>query len=103
MTHRLRSVLRGGRQTIELRREALQRKSLFQRTTFWDIFLAVVAEGRGNYAGYSYRDRADRYLREFSLAEADRLRKAADTVKFSTLRDRIATVAFTEAELFATR
>ena len=99
----LRAVLRGGRQTIELPREALDRKSLFQRTTFWDAFLAVVAEAPCAYAGYSYRDRADRYLRTFSLAEADRVRQAAGRVKFSTLRDHIVSVAFSEAELLAAR
>ena len=99
----VRAVLRGGRQTIELPREALMRKSFFQRSSFWDTFLAVAAEAPCGYAGYSYRDRADRYLRGFSLAEANRVRQAADMVKFSTLRDRIASVAFSEADLFATR
>jgi hypothetical protein len=99
----IRAMLRGGRQSIELLREALVRKSFFQRTSFWETFQGVIAEAPCTYAGYSYRDRADRYLREFTLAEADRLRQAADTVRFSTLRDRIASVAFTEAELYATR
>jgi hypothetical protein len=99
----IRAVLRGGRQTVDLPREPLMRKSLFQHSTFWDAFLQVVEEARCEYAGYSYRDRADRYLREFSLTEADRVRQAAEKVKFSTLRDRIATVGFTGAELFAAR
>ena len=99
----IRAVLRGGRQAIELPREALTRKSMFQRTSFWDAFLAVVAEARCEYAGYSYRDRADRYLREFSPPEAAHLRQAADKVKFSTLRDRIASIAFAGAELFVAR
>jgi hypothetical protein len=99
----MRAVLRGGRQAIELPREALMRKSLFQRTSFWETFLAVVAEARSDYAGYSYRDRADRYLRAFSVAETERVRAAAQAVKFSTLRDRIRSVAFAGAELFVTR
>ncbi len=99
----MRAVLRGGRQAIELPREALMRKSLFQRTSFWETFLAVVAEARCDYAGYSYRDRADRYLRELSVAETERVRAAAQAVKFSTLRDRIQSVAFAGAELFAGR
>jgi hypothetical protein len=99
----VRAVLRGGRQAIELPREALMRKSLFQRTSFWETFLAVVAEARSDYAGYSYRDRADRYVRGFSVAETERVRTAAQTVKFSTLRDRIVSVAFASVELFAGR
>jgi hypothetical protein len=99
----IRAVLRGGRQSIELPREPLARKSLFQRASFWDAFLGVVLQARCAYAGYSYRDRADRYLREFSAAEVARLQQAAEKVKFSTLRDRITSVAFAEVELLATR
>jgi hypothetical protein len=99
----IRAVLRGGRQAIELPREALARKSFFQRSSFWEAFLAVVAEARCEYAGYSYRERADRYLCDFSIAEAARVREAAGMVKFNTLRDRIASGAFSGAELFATR
>jgi hypothetical protein len=99
----IRAVLRGGRQTVELPREALMRKSMFQRTSFWEAFLAVVEEAACQYAGYSYRDRADRFLRELSLAEAARIREAAEKVKFSTLRDRISSVAFASVELFVTR
>ena len=99
----IRAVLRGGRQTVDLPREALVRKSMFQRSSFWDVFLEVVAAGPCEYAGYSYRDRADRYLREFSPAEADLVREAAAKVKFNTLRDRIASAGFSGAELFASR
>jgi len=99
----IRAVLRGGRQTIDLPREALSRKSLFQRTSFWETFLTVVAEARCEYAGYSYRDRADRYLREFSAGETARVREAAGKVKFQTLRDRLTSVAFAVAELLAAR
>jgi len=99
----IRAVLRGGRLAIELPREALGRKSLFQRTSFWETFLAIVAEAPCGYAGYSYRDRADRYRREFSLVETQKVRTAAQSVKFSTLRDQIASAGFASAELFATR
>jgi len=99
----IRAVLRGGREAIDLPREALRRKSLFQRLSFWEMFLAVVAEAPCEYAGYSYRDRADRYLREFTPAEAARLRQAAGRVKFSGLRERMTSAAFGGAELFVTR
>ena len=55
------------------------------------------------YAGYSYRDHADRFQRDLSVAETARLQAAADSVKFSTLRDQIRTVAFRTIEVFATR
>ena len=61
------------------------------------------AAGPLNYAGYSYRERADRFQRDLTVAETARLQSAADSVKFSTLRDQIRTVAFTSMEVFATR
>ena len=99
----LRAVLRGGRQAIELPREALLRKPLFQRGNFWETFLAVVVETRCEYVGYSYRDRADRYAREFNVAETARLCTAARMVKFRTLRERLEAGAFAGADLFVGR
>jgi hypothetical protein len=99
----IRATLRGGRQPIEIPRDAGSRKSLFQRENFWDLLMEVVAAARPAYSGYGYRDRADRYLREFTHAEAERLRDASSGVKYSTLRDLIRTVAFTQADLHVTR
>jgi hypothetical protein len=99
----IRATLRGGRQPIEIPRDAGTRKSLFQRETFWDLLFAVIAAAPVTYSAYSYRDRADRYLREFTLAETERIRSAAPSVKFSTLRDQIQSVAFTQAHLHVTR
>lgn len=96
-------VLRGGRSPIEIRREAVARKTLFQRQTFWDHLMQVVGEGAMSYAGYSYRERADRYTREVTSAEMQRIRAAAETVKYSSLRDQIRTVGFLAAELHVTR
>jgi hypothetical protein len=64
--------------------------------------MEAVAVGAA-YAGYSYRNRADRYTHEFSAAEVERLRAASASVRYNTLRDQIRTVAFTSAELYATR
>jgi hypothetical protein len=101
--HCIRAILRGGRQAIEVTREAGQRKSLFQRGTFWDLLMEVVAAAPSSYAGYSYRDRADRFVREFKLPEADRIRAGAGAVNYSTLRDLIRVTGFVQAELYVTR
>jgi len=74
-----------------------------QRTSFWDVLMEVAGAAGAAYAGYSYKDRADRYLRELSAAEGQRLRAASDAVKFSTLRDQIRLGAFAQAELFVGR
>ena len=99
----IRLFLRGGRQPIEIRPEMTARKGLFRRETFWDDLMALVAAAPLTYAGFSYRDRADRFTRELTLAECAGLRAAAESVKFSTLREHIRTVAFTSVEVFATR
>jgi len=99
----VRTILRGGRQAIEISREAGERKSLFQRSTFWDLLMQVVTVAPPAYVGYSYRDRADRFLREFTRDEADRLRAGSEAVRYSTLKDQIRASAFSQAELYVTR
>jgi hypothetical protein len=101
--HCTRVILRGGRHPIEIAREAGSRKGLFQRKTFWNVLMEVVAATAPQYSGYSYRDRSDRYLREFSRADLDKLRAAGGLVRYSTLRDQLRSVAFTHAELYTTR
>jgi hypothetical protein len=96
-------VLRGGRQPIDLPREVASRKTLFQRRTFWDVLMEVAAREAAGYAGYSYKEHRDRYLRELSHADAEQLRAAADEVRYSTVRDQIRTIPFSQMELFAER
>jgi hypothetical protein len=98
-----RVILRGGRQSIEITREAGSRKGLFQRRTFWDLLLEVIAAKAPEYSGYSYRDRQDRYVSEFNHGDMNRLRAARDLVRYSTMRDQLGTVAFTQAEIFVAR
>jgi hypothetical protein len=99
----IRATLRGGRHAIEIPREAAARKSLFQRKTFWDLLMEVAGASGPAYSGYSYRDRADRYLREFTPAEIECVRAAASQVRYSALRDQIRSVGFARAELYVTR
>ena len=99
----VRVTLRGGRQAIELPRNALSRKSLFQRVSYWETLMEVIASGAVVYSGYSYRERADRFTRELAVAEAERLRAASEAVKFSTLRQQIRLVGFTWAEMLVGR
>jgi len=99
----VRVILRGGRQAIDITCEAGSRKGIFQRRTFWEVLMSVIGSAAPAYSGYSYRDRADRYLREFSRADLEQLRAARDLVRYSTLRDQLRAVAFTQAEIFARR
>ena len=99
----VRAILRGGRQLLEIPREVGARKGLFQRASFWQLLMEVAGAGGTTYGGYSYKDRADRYWRELTAAEAERIRGASDAVRFSALREQIRSAAFTQVELYATR
>jgi hypothetical protein len=98
-----RAVLKGGRSAIEIPREAAAQKSLLRRGTFWDVVMEVASHADLAYAGYSYRDRADRFVGSLTVAAADRLRSGSDLAKFSTLRDQVRSGAFTGIELFVER
>jgi len=99
----VRVILRGGRAPIELRREQIDRKGFFQRTSFWELLMEVAGAGSMRYVGYSYRDKADRFVRELSVVEADRLRAGSDGVKYNTLREQIRVGGFTSAEIYVVR
>ncbi len=99
----LRAVLHGGREAIELSREAAERKGRFEHRSFWESLMEVIAAGEVAYAGYSYGDQADRYLRVFSAAEAECLRAESRRVSYSTLREQIRSAVFSRAELYAAR
>jgi hypothetical protein len=99
----VRAILRSPRQTLEIPREAGARKGLFQRASFWQVLMDLAGEGVATYGGYSYKDRADRYWRELTAAEAERIRAASDAVRFSTWREQIRAAAFSQMELYATR
>ena len=98
-----RATLRGGRQPIEIARQAGERKGLFQRESFWDALMRVASLAAPAYAGYSYRERCDRYVREFTAAELETIRDAARLIRYTTLSEQIRTQPFTHAELLATR
>jgi hypothetical protein len=98
-----RAILRGGRAPVDIDREAASRKGLFQRRSFWERLMEVAESGKREYSGYSYRDRADRYMRELTTDEIKQIREAAGLSKFTTLRDQIRATAFARIELLTVR
>lgn len=99
----VRAILRGGRQPVELSPSTVSRKGLLERGGYWDLLMEVTGASGMAYAGYSYRDHADRYLRNLSAPEAERLRAESAHVPYSTLREQIRSVAFSQVELYAAR
>jgi hypothetical protein len=99
----VRAVLRGGRQAIQIPREAGARKPLLRKISFWDVLMDVAETGEIRYLHYSYKDRADCYRLEMPLAAAGKLRAAAEVVKYSSLREQIRSAGFVWAELYVER
>jgi hypothetical protein len=98
-----RAILRGGRHAVDVPREAPGRRGFFHRASFWDLLMEVAAGATLSYAGYSYRDRADRFHSPLGRGETERLRSASGIVRYSTLRDQLAAAAFSELELYVAR
>lgn len=90
----LRAVLRGPRQALAIPREA---------KGFWSVLMELAAAAELQYAGYSYRDRADRFIWQLPVDAARKLSAASSLVKFSTLRQQVAQASFTSAEFLVER
>ena len=99
----VRVILRGGRQAIEIPRDAGLRKPFLRRSSFWQVLLETAAAAQMRYHTYSYKDRADVYHAALDRAGADRLRAAVGLVTYSSLRDRILSESFHTAELHVER
>ena len=99
----VRAVLRGGRQPIQIPREAGARKPLLRKASFWDVLMDLAAAGEMHYLHYSYKDRADCFRLDMTLAAAGKLRAAGEVVKYSSLREQIRSAGFVWAELYVER
>jgi hypothetical protein len=99
----VRAVLTGGRQAIEIGREAAATRGVFRRSGFWEELMQMVSGSGPVYAGYSYRDAADRYRCLLTAGTCARLRAAAQSLRHSSLRDRIQSEAFAVVEVYTVR
>ncbi len=96
-----RAVLREGLRSIEIPKNAAAASGHFRRSSFWDAMMELASGA--SYAGYSYRERADRFIRELSAADSAALQTAAASLPRGSLRDRIQSVRFATLEVFAGR
>lgn len=104
--HCIRAVLRGGRQAVEVTREAGQRTSLvrrFKRTSFWNSLMEIVAAAQPRYRDYSYKQRTDVYDVKLSPEAAERIRQAAGALSYSSLREKVRLSPLTAADLYVPR
>jgi hypothetical protein len=96
--HCVSAVLGGPSCRIEVTREAASAGRLFRSGNFWDELIGIASAGGGEYAGYSYSERADRYRFRLTPDAAARLRDRASALKYSVLESQIrrASIAWTE-------
>jgi len=95
----IRAVLRGGLRPIDAEREAMLAR---RGGEFWEALMAAAGPAPP-YAGYSYREGADRFLRELDLPGVAAVRAAAAAVRFSTLQEQVRTIAFHSVEFYVLR
>src|SRR4051794_33640721 len=99
----VRAILRGGRQSIEIPREAGLRKPFWRRNAFWKVLMEVAEAGLPRYVTYSYKDHADIYQVELAPAAVERLRWSARLVTYTSLRDRIGSEVYSTTDLYVER
>ncbi len=100
----VRVVLRGPNCRIEITREAGRQRRMLRRRTFWAALgEAVAAAGTPAYAGYSYKDRADRYTLPLPGPIAARLRHSASSLRYSSLDLAVRRSVFDHVELYVAR
>lgn len=99
----VRVVLRGARGAVEIPREAAAQKGMLRKTSFWDVVMEVVGAAGLEYAGYSYRERADRFTAALTVAGAEKLRAGSEGARFTSLREAVMGGAFTGIEVYVVR
>lgn len=97
------AVLRGPGCRIEITRQAGRQRRMLRRRTFWGALVEVVSSGAPVYAGYSYKDRADRYTVALSRDAAARLRHSASALRYASLEMQVKRAEFNAVELYVAR
>jgi hypothetical protein len=97
----VRVILRGGLRFAECSREDAAGEAFFRRTSFWSALMELAAGA--DYAGYSYRNRADRYRRELTRENLSTLRAASGGLPRSALKSQLQPQDFGALEAYATR
>jgi hypothetical protein len=68
---------------------ALSRKRLLHRRSFWNALMDAVAGGGLEYAGYSHKDRADRFRLKVTDEVSRRMRENAGLLHYTSLENEI--------------
>jgi hypothetical protein len=74
----VRAVLRGERGQVAVSKELAEKRRIFRDRSVWDVLMAIAAGGELAYAGYSYRERADRFRMELSSSASVELKRSTE-------------------------
>lgn len=82
-----------GRQALEIKKEDVNRKSLFASRSFWDCLLSLADPSQEiKYRGYSFSRRADLYRVELNAEQSANLQRNAEKFGSRALRGAVETV-----------
>lgn len=84
---------------IDLPREVGNARRLLKRRSYWDVLMEAARAAKPQYAGYSYRDRADLYR----VPVPTGLETEARLLKYPALAGQIARTSITFLELLTKR
>ena len=97
------AVLTGASYPVEIQRLAASPRRLLRRRSFWDEVLRIAGGSSLSYAGYLYRDRADRYRLHLDSSQRQALREAASLLRYANLARRIRGASFDAIEFHVER
>ncbi|MGQ9633279.1 MAG: hypothetical protein ACUVXB_03445 [Bryobacteraceae bacterium] len=83
--HCVRLILHGPALRLEIAKQSFCERRFLRSRSFWDALMEIAAERELAYAGYSYRERADRYRLEITACLASRLASSASLLRYSRL------------------
>lgn len=83
--HCVRLILHGPALRLEIAKRSLCERRFLRSRSFWDALMEIASERQLAYAGYSYRERADRYRLDISASLASRLASSASLLRYTRL------------------
>jgi len=96
-------VLGGPSARIEIPKPAAAEKRFLRRESFWDALVAIAHQQAPVYAGYFYRERADRYRMPLTPDDRLALRAAGPRLKYRNLVRQIGVAQLDWVEFFVPR
>jgi hypothetical protein len=83
--HCVRLILHGPALRLEIGKQSVCERRFLRPRSFWDALMEIAGECGLTYAGYSYRERADRYRLEIGASLAARLASSASLLRYTRL------------------